>query len=111
MGLDEVTQMIDFRWRVASGNQDHPFEPEALHSIYLHSEGIPREACVLADNALLLAFLQKKQRITKDIADLAAQDRLDNIGSLKKAVAKKRTNDVVTDEGEAAKEVVVHAEK
>src|ERR671933_1430739 len=88
MSSHEVTQMIDFRWRVASGNQDHPFEPEALHSIYLHSEGIPREACVLADNALLLAFLQKKQRITKDIADLAAQDRLDNIGSLKKAVAK-----------------------
>jgi general secretion pathway protein A len=81
MGLAEITEMIDFRWRVASGNQTHPFTPEALQSIYFHSEGIPREACVIADNSLLLAFLQKKPVIEKEIVEIAAKDRKDNIGS------------------------------
>jgi general secretion pathway protein A len=110
MGVEEVVQMIDFRWRVASGNQAHPFEPEALDSIYRYSEGIPREACVLADNALLLAFLQKQPRITKDIADLAAQDRIANIGAMQKSSTKKGKKDVATDEALAAKEVFSHAE-
>jgi general secretion pathway protein A len=84
MGVPEILEMIDFRWRVASGNQAHPFTPEALESIYLHSEGIPREACIIADNSLLLAFLQKKQLIERDLVDVAAKDRTDNIGSMKK---------------------------
>ena len=84
MGLPEITEMIDFRWRVASGNQTHPFTPEALQSIYIHSEGIPREACVIADNSLLLAFLHKKQTIDEEIVETAAKDRRDNIGSATK---------------------------
>ncbi len=92
MGCAEITEMIDFRWRVASGNQNHPFTPDALQSIYLYSGGIPREACVIADNSLLLAFLQKKPIIEKDIVEIAAKDRRDNIGSPnkeKRAVVKK----------------------
>ena len=84
MGLEEITEMIDFRWRVASGNQIHPFTQDALQSVYIHSEGIPREACVIADNSLLLAFLQKKQTIDRDIVEIAAKDRIQNIGSAKK---------------------------
>jgi general secretion pathway protein A len=109
MGPDEVTQMIDFRWRVASGNQDHPFEPEALQSIYLHSAGIPREACVLADNSLTLAYLQKKQRISQDIAEFAAKDRIENIGSMEKPVSKKGKKTAGTNEAVEAKEVGAHA--
>lgn len=88
MGLPEISEMIDFRWRVASGNQDHPFTPEALESIYLHSEGIPREACIIADNSLLLAFLQKKPVIDKELVEIAAKDRKDNIGSAGKPETK-----------------------
>jgi len=84
MGLHEITEMIDFRWRVASGNQSHPFTSDAIHSIYNHSEGIPREACTLADNSLLLAFMKKKLEIDKDIVEMVAKDRVDNIGSAKK---------------------------
>jgi general secretion pathway protein A len=111
MGHDEITQMIDFRWRVASGNQTHPFTPEALQSIYFHSEGIPREACILADNSLLLAFLQKKQSIEKDIVEIAAKDRVDNIGSAKKSEHKPKPKpkaDIKSANSEA-KEVVKHA--
>lgn len=84
MGLDEITEMIDFRWRVASGNLTHPFTQDAFQSIYVHSEGIPREACIIADNSLLLAFLQKKPVIDRDIVAIAAKDRIQNIGSAKK---------------------------
>jgi hypothetical protein len=37
--------------------------------------------CVIADNSLLLAFLQKKQMIEREIVEIAAKDRRDNIGS------------------------------
>src|ERR687884_1300314 len=80
MGQKEHAEMIDFRWRVASGNQTHPFTPEALEAIYFHSEGIPREACVIADNSLLLAFLQKRAVIERDIVVAAFKDRVENIG-------------------------------
>ena len=94
MGLPEITEMIDFRWRVASGNQAHPFSSDAVQSLYIHSEGIPREACILADNSLLLAFLQRRQTIEKEIVEIAANDRKDNIGSASKPVtaAKKQAN-------------------
>src|SRR5512133_3173448 len=66
MGQKEHEEMIDFRWRVASGNQKHPFTPEALEAIYLYSKGMPREACIIADNSLLAAFLAKKNVVDKE---------------------------------------------
>lgn len=89
LGIDEITEMIDFRWRVASGNLTHPFTSDALQSLYFHSEGIPREACIIADNSLLLAFLQKKSVIDKETVEVAAKDRIQNIGSAKKPEPKK----------------------
>lgn len=80
IGIEELRQMVDFRWRVASANQDHPFEPDAIDALYLHSSGTPREACIIADNALLLAFLSNEHRITKAIVDTAATERITNIG-------------------------------
>ena len=88
MGSSEIIEMIDFRWRVASGNQAHPFTPEALESIYVHSEGIPREACIIADNSLLLTYLQKKTTIEAEIVEAAAKDRRDNIGVATKPSSK-----------------------
>src|SRR6266566_7194456 len=65
MGQHEHAEMIDFRWRVASGNQQHPFSPEAIQAIYVHSKGMPREACIIADNSLLAAFLANKKIVVK----------------------------------------------
>jgi general secretion pathway protein A len=80
MGQNEHAQLIDFRWRVASGNQPHPFTPDAVEAIYLHSKGMPREACILADNALLAAYLAGKKVVDKATVDAAYQDRVENIG-------------------------------
>src|SRR5690242_15950308 len=80
MGLKENSEMIDFRWRVASGNQEHPFTSEALEAIYTYSKGMPREACILADNSLLAAFLNEKKKVDKKTVDSAYKDRVSNIG-------------------------------
>ena len=88
MGQKEHAEMIDFRWRVASGNQQHPFTPEALAAIYVHSKGMPREACIIADNALLAAYLTGKKIVDKDLVDAAFKDRVENIGEIKLAVGK-----------------------
>src|SRR5689334_9331101 len=83
MGQKEHAEMIDFRWRVASGNQTHPFTPEAVEAIYLYSKGMPREACIIADNSLLAAFLSGKKSVDKDVVDAAYKDRIENIGEIK----------------------------
>ncbi len=90
MGINELAQMIDFRWRVASGNQQHPFTENAFEALYRSSEGTPREACIIADNSLLLAYLQKKQEIDKTLIETAAKDRTDNIGSINKKEEKNK---------------------
>lgn len=87
VGIEELRQMVDFRWRVASGNQHHPFLPEAIDALYLHSDGTPREACIMADNALLLAFLSGEKTVTKATIDAAAHERITNIGTSSKAKA------------------------
>src|SRR3954447_24386656 len=69
MGKTEHASMIDFRWRVASGNQQHPFTPEALEAIYIYSKGMPREACIIADNSLLATYLADKKVVDKQTVD------------------------------------------
>src|SRR5690242_4796538 len=83
MGQKEHAEMIDFRWRVASGNQQHPFTPDALEAIYVYSKGMPREACIIADNSLLAAFLSDKKLVDKEVVEAAYKDRVDNIGEMK----------------------------
>ena len=89
MGLKEINEMMDFRWRVASGNEQHPFTQEALEAIYNHSRGMPREACILADNSLLAAFLSEKRSVDKETVNAAYQDRITNIGEDKSLVEAK----------------------
>src|ERR671925_361476 len=80
MGQNEHTEMIDFRWRVASGNQHHPFTPDAIEAIYIYSKGMPREACIIADNSLLAAYLADKKVVDKSTVEAAYHDRIENIG-------------------------------
>jgi len=77
----EVEKMVDFRWQVASGGQSHPFDQSAVRKIFEHSKGIPRKANILADNALLLAYLKKRKRITQKLVDIAARERRETIGA------------------------------
>ena len=79
LGLEELEAMLKFRWEVASGGAAHPFTPEAIEAIFEYSAGMPREANILADNALLLAFYQKQRQIQREQVEQVAADRWENL--------------------------------
>jgi general secretion pathway protein A len=89
-------EMMDFRWRIASGNQHHPFTPEAVEAIYVYSKGVPREACIIADNSLLATYLMRKKSVDKDTVDAAFKDRVENIGEMKSLSKPKPSTKVTT---------------
>lgn len=79
LSLDELKAMIKFRWQVASGGHQHPFTDEATEAIFHHSEGMPRESNILADNALLLAYHKKQRQISGKLVQQVAMDRRENL--------------------------------
>jgi general secretion pathway protein A len=85
LSLDELKNMLSFRWEVASGGGAHPFTDEAVEAIFEHSRGMPREANILADNSLLLAYYAGSRQITGEIVIQAVADRKANL-SRKEAV-------------------------
>jgi general secretion pathway protein A len=82
MDVDAVGKMIDFRWRVASGNKQHPFTLSAIQKIYDYSNGLPSEACVVADNACSIACINEIRQINDEVVESAIRDRFKNVGSL-----------------------------
>ncbi|MDQ3847434.1 MAG: AAA family ATPase [Thermoproteota archaeon] len=79
LGLEELEAMLKFRWEVASGGAGHPFTREAIEAIFEASAGMPREANILADNALLLAYYQKQRQIQREQVEQVAADRWENL--------------------------------
>ena len=77
--LEETREMVAFRWSVASGKTKHPFSDEAVKVIFEESAGMPREACILADNALLIGFYQKQAVIPPETIKAIAKDRRSNL--------------------------------
>lgn len=98
MGQKEHAEMIDFRWRVASGNQQHPFTTEAVEAIYIYSNGMPREACIIADNSLLAAFLSGKKAVDRETVESAYKNRIENIGRDKSSIKTKTSKEIKKDE-------------
>lgn len=79
LSLKELKAMLKFRSDVASGGGQHPFSEEAATAIFEHSAGMPREANILADNALLLAFYKRHKQITDALVHQIAADRQQNL--------------------------------
>lgn len=79
LGYDDLKAMLKFRWEVASGGLHHPFTDDGIEAIFRYSEGMPREANILADNALLLAFYSGMPRITGELITKVADSRRANI--------------------------------
>jgi general secretion pathway protein A len=70
---EETDALIDFRWRVAGGEQ-HPFTDDALDAILRLSGGRPRQLCKICDNALIRAFSQKLTTVDAAIIEQVAAD-------------------------------------
>lgn len=79
LSLDELRSMLKFRWEVATGGGTLPFSDEAIRTIYRLSDGMPREANILADNALLLALYKQQPEISEGIIEEVASDRARNL--------------------------------
>ncbi len=87
LSLDELHAMLKFRWEVASGGGVHPFADDAISAIYRYSEGMPREANILADNALLSAYYLQQRQIDAGLIEQVAADRVENLGRQKERTA------------------------
>jgi general secretion pathway protein A len=70
----ETVAMLRHRWLVAGG-KDFPFTDGAIEQIYSYSQGIPRTQVILADNALLAAFVSGQHNIEAEIIHEVVKDR------------------------------------
>lgn len=75
----ELRKMVAFRWSVASGGAQHPFTDDSFAVLYEHSRGMPREANILADNAVLLAHHRQLRSIDAELIGAVAADRAENL--------------------------------
>jgi general secretion pathway protein A len=70
----ETVAMLRHRWLIAGG-KDFPFTDAAVEQIYSYSQGIPRTQVIIADNALLAAFVSGQTQIGADIIHGVVKDR------------------------------------
>ena len=70
----ETSAMMKHRWLIAGGKH-FPFTDQAIDRIYYYSNGIPRTQVILADNALLAAFLQDQRDVEAGLIDQVVADR------------------------------------
>lgn len=70
----ESASMLKHRWLIAGG-KEFPFTDDALGKLYSYSRGIPRTQVILADNALLGAFISGQTAIEGDLIDQVVADR------------------------------------
>jgi general secretion pathway protein A len=71
---NETAAMLRHRWLIAGG-KDFPFTDLAVEQLYSYSQGIPRTQVILADNALLAAFLMGQTTIDQDLVHQVVKDR------------------------------------
>jgi general secretion pathway protein A len=70
----ESVAMLRHRWLIAGG-KDFPFTDSAIEQLYTYSQGIPRTQVILADNALLAAFVSGQTTVGADIIHSVVKDR------------------------------------
>lgn len=71
----ETGSMLKHRWLIAGGKDTFPFMSDALEQLFIYSKGIPRTQIILADNALLAAFLLGLKTINAEIIHQVVKDR------------------------------------
>ena len=72
----ETGAMLKHRWLIAGGKETYfPFSPDAIEQLFTYSKGIPRTQIILADNALLAAFLMQQGTVNADLIHQIVKDR------------------------------------
>ena len=74
MSIMELRNMIEFRWMVAGGKSEPPFDEEGYKVIFAYSKGLPRDAVKICDEVLRdLVFKQKKKTTAAEIEQIAKE--------------------------------------
>src|ERR1700675_4932103 len=72
--LEETRGYIAERLRTAGGNAEQIFSPEAVNALHRHACGIPRVTNLLAEHALINAFVDQQKPVSAEIIDAVARD-------------------------------------
>lgn len=71
--LQQTEAMMQFRWTVAGG-KELPLDKSAIKEIYRLTNGIARDICKLANEALLRAVIENQRQVSKELVVRAAAD-------------------------------------
>jgi len=74
LSLYESGAMLKHRWLIAGG-KDFPFTDDAVEELFAYSQGIPRTQVIIAENALLAAFLAGERTIRAELIKQVVADR------------------------------------
>jgi general secretion pathway protein A len=72
--LEETRGYIAERLRIAGGQPEEIFSPEAVDMLHRHASGIPRVTNLLAEHALINAFVEQQKPISPEIVDAVAHE-------------------------------------
>lgn len=71
----ESRHYLRHRFAIAGGTQ-FPFSEDAMHSLFQYSKGIPRLLNIIADRALLAAYVHENKTVDRKMVALAAKEIL-----------------------------------
>lgn len=71
---EQIEAYVRCRWSFASGSREAPFTEDALDYLTVYSGGIPRVINSICDNALLLAFSEKRPLVWPEDIVIAAKE-------------------------------------
>ncbi len=75
LSLEETREYIKHRLKIAGLKMvGELFTPEAVKSVFLNSEGVPRRINIICENALVMGYVRGQKVITRDIVDDVTHD-------------------------------------
>lgn len=72
--LEETRGYVAQRLRTAGGQPEEIFSPEAVDMLHRHAGGIPRVTNLLAEHALINAFVEQQKPVSPEIVDAVAHE-------------------------------------
>ncbi len=74
MSVDELKETIEFRWMVAGGKTEPPFDEDAYKMLYAYSKGLPRDAIKVCDELLRDLFSRQGSQATAQVVEQIAKE-------------------------------------
>jgi general secretion pathway protein A len=84
LNYSETQHYLQHRFAIAGGRY-FPFSEESIQLLFQHSGGIPRLINIIADRALLAAYVKGKHYLSPALLNLAISEILPSVASTKKS--------------------------